>query len=100
VAVIAGHASAIIASTNTGGTDIQLASGLYPGQLFALTYFNNTASSIEFEFVTTPVTGTATPTIGAGNTQTAWFVWDDRDGAGSYRWIQIGDWSVGATLVA
>lgn len=89
----------VIKSSATSGPAITLPLGIFPGQILALTYFNDSASAVTPSFTGTPVTGTTVPLVGAGNTLTGVFVYESRDVSGAYRWVQKGTWGVGLTLV-
>ncbi len=85
---------------NSGPVSIILPAGVVDGQELCFIYFNSGVSSVAPVFATTPVTGTTVPTIGVGNTLTGHFRWAKRDASGnSDRWIQVGTWGVGLTLV-
>ena len=83
-----------------GAVSIILPAGVIDGQELDFIYHNSGAGSVLPAFATTPATGTTVPTIGAGNTLTGHFRWAHRDASGdSDRWIQVGPWGVGTTLV-
>jgi Pectate lyase superfamily protein len=93
-----GYASYFVSAT--ANTAIRLPAGRYPGQPLQLTFFNADAAARNMTFAVTPVTGTTIPNpVTPGDTLTGIFAWEDRDGSGSYRWIQQGTWGGGLTLV-
>ncbi len=94
-----GVRSYVLKSIATSGPTITLPTGLFPGQELLLTYNNASTSSVMPTFVTTPVDGTAIPTIGPGIIMTGIFVWESRDASGAYRWVQKGAWGFGIPLV-
>lgn len=100
ISIPSGYKSVVLACSATSGPSLVMPNGWFDGQELLLTYYNSSASTVTPSFATTPVAGTAIPTVGAGNTLTGVFVWEDRTGAGlPDRWIQKGTWGVGLTLV-
>lgn len=90
----------LICKGTSASVALTMPQGYFPGQEFELTYYNAGVSAVAPTFAGIPVTATSVPTIGAGNTLTGVFVWEDRDVSGSgQRWIQKGTWGVGLTLV-
>jgi hypothetical protein len=100
IALRSGYRRYLVRSTTNTSLAITLPPGYYDGQELDLTYYKSAGSSIVPSFTGTPVTGTVVPTINPGNTLTGRFVWQKREAAGlADRWIQIGTWGVGTTLV-
>jgi hypothetical protein len=98
------YASVLVRNGATAPTTIDLLPGIVPGQIKHFTYFNDTISAMTVSFVGTPLTAQALPgsgTLGAGNTLSGTFAWENRDVGSSlsYRWVQKGTWGVGLTLV-
>lgn len=95
----AGYRSVLIACGATSGPALTMPNGWHDGQELMLTYYNSSGTGVTPSFATTPVTGNTIPSVGAGNTLTGIFVWEDRSGTGfPDRWIQKGTWGVGLTL--
>ncbi len=104
------HTSLFVRNASTSATTISLPQGILPGQVLHFTYFHDAVSAVAISFTGIPVTAYALPgssgspnlgTLGAGNTMSGTFVWETRDvgSSVSYRWIQVGTWGVGLTLV-
>jgi len=85
---------------DASSVSIILPAGVIDGQELDFIYYNAGATGVTPAFATTPLTGTTVPTVGAGNTLTGHFRWAKREASGdSDRWIQVGTWGVGLTLV-
>ncbi len=95
-----GYEEVVLNCSAASSPDLTFPAGLFPGQVFRLTYFNAGVNPVQPTIANAPpVTGFAVPTTGAGNTLTATFCWQSYDPALlAYRWVQIGTWGVGAPL--
>lgn len=92
-----GYRAIVVKGTASPGPAITLPAGMFYGQELQFTYYN-AGTPVTPSFASTPVTATAVPLVGAGNTLTSIFVFEEKD-SGSGRWIQKGTWGVGLTLV-
>lgn len=90
-----------IKATSATNVALTMPIGLFPGQKLSLVYCLDPAAtpSTTPSFVTTPVTATAVPSFGAGDTLTGDFIWESPAQDGNYRWIQQGTWGIGVVLV-
>ncbi len=98
-----GYRCVNIRCNSTTGPDLIMPTGWYEGQELLLSYYNGSASTVDVDFATTPVTGQDIGNVLAGQVIAAVFTWEDRDAAGGTspgsRWVQKGEWSRGSTLV-
>lgn len=99
------YTSLLVRNASTSPTTISLPQGVVPGQVLHFTYLNAAVSALTVSFTGMSITASALPgsgTLGAGNTLSSTFVWENAyvGASFSYRWVQKGAWSVGLALVA
>ncbi len=94
-----GYRSFLLRSNTS--TAVRFPNGLFAGQEFEFSYYNNAATAVVPTLTFTPVTGGggAIPTCTNGRIISGIFVWEDRDGSGSYRWVQKGAWCIDGTTI-